>query len=41
MQEIVGFEKEKNLAIFYLEKLVFKVMLRGFFTSEESKKNTT
>ena len=26
------------IAIFYLEKLVFKVILRGFFTSETSKK---
>ena len=26
------------ITIFYLEKLVFKVILRGFFTSETSKK---
>ena len=33
-----GGDTGDEIAIFYTEKLVFKVMLRGFFTSEASLK---
>ena len=44
-RQLVGFKvmlpfryNGDTIAIFYTEKLVFKIMLRGFFTSEVSKK---